>query len=243
MRARSITAATASGNPDSDAIGPVLVRFARDAIDCGGERPIGSGHAAPESFQVGRNGSGERRADEARLHQHHLNPKTRDFEPERVRQRLERVLGRVVDTAARKGQTTSHRADVDDPSLSPGAHAGQHQLRESDEAEHVGLELAADARNRDQFDRARLTVTGVVDENPDTSGLGHDRGHGCLHRRLVIDIQDEGAAARGPEGGQRTQGARGCVYPPSGAGEAECCRMPDSRGTAGDQDDAGDVDG
>ncbi len=65
------------------------------------------------------------------------------LEAQRVGDRLQRVLGRVVAAAAGERQPPAHRADVDDPAPALRAHLRQHQLREAHEPEHVRLELAA----------------------------------------------------------------------------------------------------
>ena len=58
---------------------------------------------------------------------------------------------------------------------SPDApHPGQHQLRHSHIAEHVGLELGPHRIERDGLDRPAHRVARVVDQRPDGAVLGLD---------------------------------------------------------------------
>ena len=70
-------------------------------------------------------------------------PNRRDLHPQRVADRLDRVLGRVVGAAARERQPPAHRGDVDDLARARLAHPRQHELGQPQQAEDVGLELAA----------------------------------------------------------------------------------------------------
>jgi hypothetical protein len=114
--------------------------------------------------------------------------------PKRVRQRLDRVLGRVVGAASGEDELAAHRADVDDPSAAGAPHPREHQLAHAHEPEHVGLELRPQGWHRQRLERAGLAVAGVVDQRPDRAVLCFDRGDGGLHRALVGDVEGEGLA-------------------------------------------------
>ena len=122
------------------------------------------GHAA-------RRGLAERRPDQPRLDQDHVDAEGLDLEAQRVGDRLDRVLGRVVEAAAREDELPAHRGQVDDLAPALPAHPGQHELAQAHEAEHVGLELVAHLVHRDRLDRAGLAVAGVVDEHADRAVL------------------------------------------------------------------------
>ena len=146
--------------------------------------------------------------DEAGLDDDDVDAERRDLEAQRVADRLERVLGRVVEAAAGEREVRAHRADVDDLAAALRAHAGQHELRQAHEAEDVRLELAAHLVDADRLDRARLRVAGVVDEHADGAVLGLDRRDRGRHRRLVGDVERERAAAGGLEVGDRLAALR-----------------------------------
>src|SRR3954452_2722474 len=109
-------------------------------------------------------GVGEAGLDDPRLDDHDVDAEVLDLEAQGVADRLDRVLRRVVEAAAREREVRAHRRDVDDPPVALGAHPGQHELAHPHEPEDVRLELAADLVERDLLVRARLAVAGVVDE-------------------------------------------------------------------------------
>src|SRR5207302_11136435 len=105
--------------------------------------------------------------DEPGLDHDHVDAEAADLEAKRVADRLDRVLGRVVEAAAREREAPSHRADVDDLAPALAAHAWQHELRKAHEPEYVRVELAAHLVERYFLDRPALAVAGVVHENAD----------------------------------------------------------------------------
>ena len=118
-----------------------------------------------------------------------VDAEARDLEAEGVGERLDRVLGRVVDAAAGEDELAAHRADVDDPALAGLAHAGQHELAHPHQAEDVGLELPADAVHRDRLDRAALAVAGVVDQGADRAVGSSTSATALAIELLVGDVE------------------------------------------------------
>ena len=109
-------------------------------------------------------------------------PKSLDLEPHRVGERLDRVLGRVID--ATSGNVKRPPIDemftiFPEPLL---AHLRQHEAAHRQQAEHVGVELGANALVGDRLDRARLAAAGVVDEHADRALGRLDRLHGSPPR-------------------------------------------------------------
>jgi hypothetical protein len=137
----------------------------------------------------------EAASDEPRLDHDHLDAVAAHLEAERVAQGLDRVLGRVVEGPAGKHQAPAHRAEVHDPPGPPPAHPGEHEPGQLDEAEDVRLELGPHALHRDGLERARLGVSGVVDERPDRAVLGLDRGDRIRHRGRVGEVERQRPAA------------------------------------------------
>ena len=66
-------------------------------------------------------GLAEARADDPRLHDDDVDAEARDLEAQRVGDRLDRVLGGVVEAAAREGEAAAHRGDVDDLAPAPAS--------------------------------------------------------------------------------------------------------------------------
>ena len=153
--------------------------------------------------------------DEPRLDDDHVDAEPLDLEPHRVGQRLDRVLGRVVDAAAREREAPAHRRDVHDLAPALLAHLRQHQTAHRQQAEHVGVELGANALVGDRLDRARLAVAGVVDEHADRTLGRLDRLHRGPPRPLVDDVERERPAALGLQLGERLRPPRGCVDRPT----------------------------
>ncbi len=179
----------------------------RDGAD--GRVEVGVGVAGLGGLaRVGQRGAGgvaERGRDQARLDEDHVDAEAGDLEPQRVAQRLQRVLGRVVPAAAREGQAAAHRADVDDLAPALRAHRRQRQLRQPREAEDVRLELPADGVERDRLDGAALAVAGVVDQHADRARRALDLGDRRRHRRLVGDVERQQPAARVRRGRRSTR--------------------------------------
>jgi hypothetical protein len=73
----------------------------------------------------------------------------------------------MVDAAAREGEATAHRGDIDDLAPTLPAHPGQDELAHAHQPEDVGLKLPAHLVERHLLDRSRLAVTGVVDQHAD----------------------------------------------------------------------------
>ena len=146
----------------------------------------------------------------------------------------------MVDAAAGEGQLAAHRADVHDPAPALAAHARQRELAHPDQAEDVGLELAADRVEVDRLDRARLAVAGVVHEHADRA-LGLDDGVDAgAHRGLVGDVAGERLAAGLGQVGERLGAARGGVDGPALRREVARGLVADARRASGDQDRLGD---
>ena len=156
----------------------------------------------------------ELRPDQARLDDRDADPEALDLEAQRVRDRLDRVLGGVVDPAAGEHEPPAHRADVDDPPVMLAPHPRQHQLAHPDEAEHVRLELAADLLHRDVLDRPGLAVAGVVHERANRALVLLDAGDGGPHRLLVCHVKRQQPAALLLEVGDRLEPARCRVRSP-----------------------------
>jgi hypothetical protein len=186
------------------------------------------GHARGRSVgEVGR--------DQPRLQQDHVDAEAAQLEAQRVGDRLQRVLARVVVAAAGKRKPAAHRADVDDLAPVLGTHLSQHQLGEAHGPEDVGLELAPNGLQRNGLDRSALAVAGVVDEHPDRALGLLDRLDGRVHRGLVGHIQRQRVAAGVAELGDRLGSTRGGVDAPSGARESQRRGPSDARGAAGYQ--------
>jgi hypothetical protein len=147
------------------------------------------------------------------------------------------VLRRVVNAPAREGELAAHRADVDDPPLALAAHPGEDQLAHPDQAEDIGLELTADALDRDGLDRPRLAVAGVVDEGPNRPIGRLDRVDAGLHRGLVGDVACERLAALGLQVLDRLRSAGGRIDLVPAPGQGPRRLVPDPRRATGDQDD------
>ena len=229
--------ATASGAPPSRPSGPrpyALLGRLRDGPVEVGVRPVGGGAGADRAgHRVAEAGP-----DEARLHDHDLHAEGADLEAQRVRQRLDRVLARVVEPAAGEGQPAAHRGDVDDAARALRPHAGQHELAHAEQAEHVGLELAPGGVHGDRLHRARLAVAGVVDEHAHGAlGLLH-RGHRGGHGVLVRDVEGERPAALRCERAERLRAARWRRRSTRG-GEAAGGGRADARRAARDENGLG----
>src|SRR5664279_4164633 len=132
--------------------------------------------------------------------------------PERVRQRLHRVLAGVVERSARQCHPAAHRGDVQDPALPGPAHPGQHQLGEPDQAEEVRFELPADVVHRHLLHGPVQAVPGVVDQHPDRPRLRQDRLDSRGHRSVVGDVQRQGADALIGKVLDRLEASRGGVH-------------------------------
>jgi hypothetical protein len=165
----------------------------------------------------------------------HADAEALDLEAQRVADRLDRVLGRVVEAAARKGEVGTHRGDVHDPPGALRAHRGEHELAHPHEAEDVGLELAADHVERDALDRPRLAVAGVVDQRADGAVLGLDGPDRLGHRGLVRDVQREQATAAALEVGDRLGPPRARVDGVPALCEVLRGGAADARRAAGDE--------
>ena len=85
--------------------------------------------------------------------------------------------------------------DVHDLAPALLAHPRQHEAAHRQQAEHVGVELGADALVGDRLDRARLAVARVVDEHADGALGLHDRVHG---RRRDASSVTSSASVRQP---------------------------------------------
>src|SRR6185503_13864297 len=113
--------------------------------------------------------------------------------------------------------------------------ARQAELRQADQAEDVGLELAADLRHRDLLEDALLSVARVVDEGADGTLRaldGLDRG---AHRALVADVQRQRLAALQRQPLNRLRLPRRRVDRVSLAREMLGSRAADSRRAPGDE--------
>ena len=141
----------------------------------------------------------------------HVHAEAAHLEAQRVGERLHRVLGRVVDAAAREGELAAHRADVHDPPAAlrgacPAAPAGTSAAGRRRWSRTGGARSSIGTR----LDRAALAVAGVVDERADRALGLLDRRHGRAHRVLVGHVERERAAAGafevldrlGPAGGR-----------------------------------------
>ena len=143
--------------------------------------------------------------DETRPDQDHLDPEGRQLAAQPVGDRLNRMLGGVVDRRQRPRNASRHRADVDDPARPALPEMRRHELREGDERKHVGLEIAADELQRHQLHRTARTIAGVVHQRVDAPELperavhdpppagvvrhvGGDREH-ALPRRIELARQ------------------------------------------------------
>ena len=135
------------------------------------------------------------------------------------------------------------RADVDDAAPALLAHAGQHELRHADEAEDVGLELAAHVVERHLLDRAVLRVAGVVHEHADGAFDLLDRGDGRCIDASSVTSQGEHLAALRLEIGDRLEAAGGRVDVVPSLGEVLGRRAADAGRAAGDEDGLRDVVG
>ena len=134
--------------------------------------------------------SGERGADDPGLDDHDIDAERRELVAERIGDRLERVLGGVVATEQRQRHTPAHAADVDDPTATALAHLRHDALRERDEPEHVGLELAPEIREIDLGHRREHAHACIVHEHVDAFGSNgtHARDR-SVDRGLVGEIE------------------------------------------------------
>ena len=153
--------------------------------------------------------------DQPRLDQDRVDPEPAHLKAQRVRDRLDRVLGRVVVAAAGKRQPPAHRADVDDLAPALLAHLSQHELGQRDEPEHVRLELPAHRVQPDLLDRAALAVAGVVDQHAHGPVRALYLRHRRAHRLLVGHVQRQRSAARLGQVGNRLRPASARVHRPT----------------------------
>src|SRR5207253_2267707 len=123
--------------------------------------------------------------DRARLDHDHVDTEGPHLEAERVAERLHGVLGGVVEGAAREREPPAHRGEVHDPAPALAAHTREDELGETDQAEDVGLELAAHLGHRDLLEGALLAVPGIVDQHADRTLGALDRLDRAPHRDLV----------------------------------------------------------
>jgi hypothetical protein len=184
----------------------------------------------------GRRRLAEAGADEPGLHDDDADAEALDLEAQRVADGLHRVLGRVVEAAAREGEVRAHRGHVHDPARALRAHRRQHELAHAHEAEDVGLELAAHLVEGDALDRARLAVAGVVDQRADGSVLGLDRAYRLLHRGLVGDVERQQPAAPLLEVGDRLRPPRAGVDGMAALREVQRGGAADARRASGHED-------
>jgi len=95
----------------------------------------------------------------------------------------------VVEGPAGPGDPAAHRGHVEDAAAATTAHAGQNELGKPDQAEEVGLELAAYLVHRQLLDRTIQPVPGVVDQHAHRAGRFFDGLHRFRHRGLVRHVQ------------------------------------------------------
>jgi hypothetical protein len=105
----------------------------------------------------------DRRRNRSGLDDHNLDAERLQLDPQRVRHRLERVLGRCIGAEKRERAAPGDRADVHDAAAS-GPQVGQERLRDRDLADQVHLELMAQLLQRQELERHRDCDPGVVDE-------------------------------------------------------------------------------
>ena len=142
-------------------------------------------------------GRAELRLHESRLDDDHVDAELTQFEPEGIAECLDRELGRVIETAARKGDLPAHRTDVDDAAFSLVAHPRQDHLGELCESEEVGLELPPRVVDRHRLDRTVKAVSRVVDQDADRAVFLLDGLDGGLCRRRIRYVKREQAASLG----------------------------------------------
>ena len=84
----------------------------------------------------------------------------------------------------------------DDPPRALRPHMRQAELDETRRADEAGLHLAAALVHRHDFERPVVSVSGVVDQNIETSLLADDPLHRGDHRGVVGDVERDHTAPR-----------------------------------------------
>src|SRR5207253_1731247 len=136
------------------------------------------------------------------------------------------VLGGVVEGAARERESPAHRGEVHDAAPALAAHAGENELRQPDEAEDVGLELAAHLGHRHLLEGALLAVAGIVDQHADRALGALDRLDRGAHRGFVAHVECERPAAAAPERAYRLRPPRRRRDRPAARRETRRARPP-----------------
>jgi hypothetical protein len=147
----------------------------------------------------------------------------------------QRVLGGVIGAATGERQPAAHRSDVHDAPLPGAAHAGQHELRQAQQAEHVGVELPAQGVDRHFLERSRLAEPGVVDQRAHAAMVPFDDGHRASHRIFIGHVERQRPGAGLPQGVEHVGTPRGGVDGPARVRQPRRNRRADSGRTAGDK--------
>jgi hypothetical protein len=115
-----------------------------------------------------------------------------DLERERLAERLQRPLRRVVHADSGKRGDAADRGDLDDVAGALLAHDRQRRLGHPDRAEDVGLDLVAGLLRGDLLDRAEEPVAGVVDDHVEAAELLPGRLHGGDVGVHVLHVERQG---------------------------------------------------
>src|SRR5207237_10402020 len=100
---------------------------------------------------------------------------------------LDRVLRRGVTGHVRRGDESEHRRDVDDPTISRGAHVREYRLRHPDEPEEVDIEDALVLSDRAFLRGPGCAGARVVVQSVERPGPLNPATCSVVHRLVLIN--------------------------------------------------------
>ncbi|GAA2152719.1 hypothetical protein GCM10010403_19650 [Glycomyces rutgersensis] len=214
------------------AVREALFRLARHAF---GHRPVGA--VAGVLAELRGRLVLEPGLDDAGLDHDHVDPELVDLHAQRVRERLQGVLGRVVPGAERQGDHAADRGDVHDRAPALLSHVRQDELHEPGRGDHVHLEQVAGLGQRHLLDRAVDHRARVVDQHVDAPLLFDDGGDGAVEPVAVPGVHRERVPAGGDEAAHLVHAPRGAVDDVPGAQQVEGDGVADAGRGARDEAD------
>lgn len=180
----------------------------------------------------------DRGRDARRLHDGDLDPPGSQLDPQRVGDRLERVLRGRVGPEERERAAAADRAHEHDPSA-PRAERGQERLRDRDLPDDVHFQLPAELLDRDELEGRSDRDPRVVHE-PVQRPTDSLRGKGNLVGVGDVELQRLDAMLAKALG--RPLVPHAPVDTPAAAREPERARLPDPGRGSRDHDASGHVD-
>ena len=146
----------------------------------------------------------------------HPNAEIRHLLTERLGDAFQRELAAAVEADPRHRDKATHRGHVDDVAATTLAHAGKHGLHHRDRPIHIGCKLTLKIVHRRFLQHAFVTVSGIVHQHFDRTGVPLRFGHGGWNRREVGHVEDQGICTARCERSERV----GVALVPHGADHA-----------------------